>query len=96
MDEAHGLGTGEYKKRHGEKNTFDIMNNHLGKVRDICRDLKLNPMIWSDMYFRLGSKTHNYYDLNWKIPKKALNDIPAMFSWFIGITTTPTQSSTAR
>jgi hypothetical protein len=76
MDEAHGLGTGEYKKRHGETNAFDIMNRHLGKVRDICRDLKLKPMIWSDMYFRLGSKTHDYYDLNWSIPRKAVNDIP--------------------
>jgi len=76
MDEAHGLGTGKYRKLHGEKNPFDIINTHLGRVRDICRELGLQPMIWSDMYFRLGSETHDYYDLNWKIPEKALNEIP--------------------
>ena len=76
MDEAHGLGTGRYEQIHGKKNPFDIMNTHLKKVRDICGKLGLTPMIWSDMYFRLGSKTHDYYDLKWKISPKAVKDIP--------------------
>jgi len=33
-------------------------------------------MIWSDMYFRLGSKTHAYYDMAWTIPADALAGIP--------------------
>ena len=36
----------------------------------------LTPMIWSDMYFRLGSKTHDYYDLNWRIPADVIKKIP--------------------
>jgi hypothetical protein len=76
MDEAHGLGTGEYKRRNGERSSFDIINEHLGRVVDICGELKLRPMIWSDMYFRLGSKTNDYYDLEAEIPLKAIDEIP--------------------
>lgn len=76
MDEAHALGTGEYKKRHGERRTFDIMNEHLARVCDICNNFGLKPMIWSDMYFRMGSKTNNYYDLNTNIPQDVIDNIP--------------------
>ena len=34
MDEAHGIGTGRYRQRHGEKRPFDILNEHLARVRD--------------------------------------------------------------
>jgi hexosaminidase len=76
MDEAHGIGTGRYKERHGERPPFDILNGHLKRVRDICRAKGLKPMIWSDMYFRLGSKTHDYYDKDWSIPDNVVKDIP--------------------
>ncbi len=77
MDEAHGLGTGRYRQIHGERDPFAIINTHLARVRNICAELGLKPMIWSDMYFRLGSPTHDYYDLKWKIPRQALKAIPA-------------------
>lgn len=76
MDEAYGLGTGEYKKRFGEANPFSIFNNHLARVRTICRKLGLKPMIWGDMYFSLGSKTHSYYDRNIVIPPEVIAQIP--------------------
>lgn len=75
MDEAHGLGTGEYKKRNGERSSFDIINEHLKEVVSICKKMDLNPMIWSDMYFRLGSKTNDYYDLNAEIPQNVIDEI---------------------
>ncbi len=76
MDEAHGIGTGEFRRRFGEKNRFDILNSHLARVRAICRRLGLKPMIWSDMFFRLGSKTHDYYDRKAVIPPKVAARIP--------------------
>ena len=76
MDEAHGLGTGRYLKLHGYKRAFDIFNRHLKKVRDICRRNDIHPIIWSDMYFRLGSKTNNYYDKDSTIPKDVAASIP--------------------
>ena len=76
MDEAHGVGEGRYKQIHGERSPFDVMNEHLARVRDLCRQEGLEPMIWSDMYFRLGSKTHDYYDLNWQMPAAAKEALP--------------------
>ncbi|MFH0796476.1 MAG: beta-N-acetylhexosaminidase [Candidatus Omnitrophota bacterium] len=76
MDEAHGLGTGEYRRRHGERRTFDIMNEHLARVCEICTRLGLRPMIWSDMYFRIGSKKNDYYDLDTRIPEDVVKNIP--------------------
>lgn len=76
MDEAHGIGTGKYRQRFGEKNPFDILNSHLARVQTICRNLGLHPMIWSDMYFRLGSKTNGYYDRETVIPAEVVARIP--------------------
>jgi len=76
MDEAHGLGTGNFKRRHGERDPFDIFNEHLARVRAICRRLRLQPMIWSDMYFRLGSKRNDYYDKESVIPPRVIAKIP--------------------
>jgi hexosaminidase len=76
MDEAVGMGTGKFKARFGERELFDIMNEHLDRVAEICADKGLKPMIWSDMYFRLGSKTRQYYDKDVKIPPSAYQRIP--------------------
>lgn len=76
MDEAFGIGAGRYKQLHGEKRPFDILNAHLAKVREICQRHGLRPMIWSDMYFRLGSKNHEYYDRNTVIPEDVKQAIP--------------------
>jgi hexosaminidase len=76
MDEAHGLGTGRYLKLHGYKRAFDIFNEHLHRVRNICRKHGIRPIIWSDMYFRLGSKTNYYYDKKSKIPTDVACSIP--------------------
>lgn len=76
MDEAHGIGSGAYRKMFGEQNPFEIINRHLKRVRNLCRQMNLRPMIWSDMYFRLGSKTNAYYDLNSKIPRNVITGIP--------------------
>lgn len=63
MDEAHELGLGRYLNEHGFQDRFSIMNNHLERVCGICREEGLEPIIWSDMYFRLQSPTGDYYDL---------------------------------
>ena len=76
MDEAHGVGTGRFKKLFGDQEPFDILNRHLRRVRDICTELALQPMIWSDMYFRLGSATYDYYDLEAEVPDRVRDAIP--------------------
>jgi hypothetical protein len=77
MDEAWDLARGQYINKHGYRREFDVFNDHLAKVVAICNRFGVRPMIWSDMYFRLGSKTHNYYDLEADIPQDVVKAIPA-------------------
>jgi len=77
MDEAYGLGTGKYKELHGDVNPFDILNDHLARVREICVEQGLQPMIWSDMYFSLAARGHGYYDADFTVPQEVIDKIPA-------------------
>ena len=76
MDEAHGVGLGAFLDKHGFKNRFDIISRHLSKVVLIAGELGFEPMMWSDMFFRLASKTGNYYDLDAVVPSDLPNKIP--------------------
>lgn len=76
MDEAHAVGLGRYLERNGYRRRFDIMTEHLHRVRDMAARLGLRPMIWSDMYFRLASATGDYYDQEAVIPPDVLESLP--------------------
>lgn len=76
MDEAHYLGLGNYLSKNGYRRRFDIMNEHLKRVMSITSKHGLSPMIWSDMYFRLGSRTGDYYDPEALIPEDVVQDVP--------------------
>ncbi|MFA5206062.1 MAG: beta-N-acetylhexosaminidase, partial [Lentisphaeria bacterium] len=76
MDETHDLGRGRFYDRHGDERHFDIFNRHLGRVVSICKAKGLSPIIWSDMYFSMGSKTMNYYDKDGVIPGDVVKSIP--------------------
>lgn len=54
MDEAHGIGTGSYLRKHGYERPFNILSRHLEMVVGMCRERELHPMMWSDMFFRIG------------------------------------------
>ena len=78
MDEAIALGLGNYLRENGYKKTDEIMAEHMARVFDICKDLELEPMIWSDMYISANSGVY-YYDTpkdvdttDWKKPPKGL------------------------
>jgi hexosaminidase len=76
MDEAHRLGLGKYLEENGYRQRFSIMNEHLQQVVSIAEKYNLEPMIWSDMYFRLGSKTGGYYDLDAEVPQDVIDSVP--------------------
>ena len=76
MDEAHGIGLGRYLDRFGYRRRFDIMTEHLNRVTMITARYGLEPMIWSDMYFRLASETGDYYDRNAVIPADVVQSLP--------------------
>ena len=65
MDEAWKFWEGEYQKRNGKRPKFDIFLEHLQKVCEICNSHGFTDiMIWSDMFYRMGSKNGGYYDIN--------------------------------
>ncbi|HHW90839.1 MAG TPA: beta-N-acetylhexosaminidase [Clostridiales bacterium] len=76
MDEAWRLGLGAYLERNGLRKKFDIMNEHLARVLKIVEKHGLEPMIWSDMYFRAASKTGDYYDLEAEISYELASTVP--------------------
>lgn len=56
MDEAHGIGLGRYYEKHGPSDRFSLLTRHLNRVVNLCQELDLHPIMWSDMFYRLGSK----------------------------------------
>ncbi len=58
MDEAHNVGRGKFLDRHGYENISDIMLRHLSKVVEIAHAHGFEPMMWSDMFFRLAYGTY--------------------------------------
>ncbi len=76
MDEAHGVGLGRYYLKHGPTDRFQLLRRHLDKVVALCEKYDFKPMMWSDMFFRLGSKTDEYYDLEADIPQSVIDGLP--------------------
>ena len=54
------------------------MIKHLKHVITLCEQLQLEPMMWSDMFFRIGSPTGDYYDPAVVIPPEVIQQIPAV------------------
>ena len=76
MDEAMGMGRGRYLDRFGFKRKSDVFTAHLGRVVKLCRERGFAPMVWSDMFFAMGSRTGNYYDPDSVIPEDVVAAIP--------------------
>ena len=60
MDEAHALGRGQYLDLHGARNRFEILSEHLARVIEIAKKYGFKPVMWSDMFFRLGNHGEYY------------------------------------
>lgn len=82
MDEAHMVGLGRYLDVNGYQNRFEILSKHCEKVCDICRKYNYEPMMWSDMYFRLVAGGQ-YYATEAEFPPELLKMIPdvGMMYW---------------
>ncbi len=76
MDEAEGVGLGEYLNRNGFCDRFEIMTRHVHRVCDIAKKYGFKPMMWSDMFFKIGSAKRDYYDLETVIPEDLHKMIP--------------------
>ena len=78
MDETFGLGFGNFYKENGFVPQKEIFMDHLIKVNEICLNHGYKDVyIWSDMFFRMGSKTESYYDLNIVLDKDYMDRVPS-------------------
>ena len=77
MDEAYDLGRGRFMDRNGYEREYDLFNRHLGRVVEICKRHGLEAMIWSDMYFKMGCESGDYYDPKTVIPEDVKENIPS-------------------
>ncbi|PLW54142.1 hypothetical protein PCANC_06453 [Puccinia coronata f. sp. avenae] len=79
MDEAHGVSEGRYRQLFGHKDSCQVFTDHLNKVNQICTNLRLQPMIWSDMLFCLAAKNNSlvgYYDSSNPATQELVQSIP--------------------
>ncbi len=76
FDEAHDLGRGKFLDKHGFQPPFEIYSRHLARVCAICARHGIRPQIWSDMVFRLGSATGDYYDRASIVPPGVIEALP--------------------
>ena len=60
MDEAHMLGKGRYRDIHGERDRSEILLEHLERVCEITKKYEFEPMMWSDMFYRIANNGHYY------------------------------------
>lgn len=54
MDEARNLGLGQYLKKHGFEDRYQILSRHLKRVVEIAEKYNFKPMMWGDMFFHLA------------------------------------------
>lgn len=59
MDEAVMLGLGNYLHQNGYKKSSELLLEHTDHVLEICRELNLKPMMWSDMF--ISSNADEWY-----------------------------------
>jgi len=84
MDEAHGLGRGKHQTLYGAEKESSLMTRHLKVVSEICKEYGMEPMIWSDMFFRMTNENHDYYDFTSPFPKgiqKEINPDVSLVYW---------------
>ena len=90
MDEAHEVGRGAYLDKNGLQDRFEIMCSHLTRVCALAEKYGFEPMMWSDMFFRMGSKTKAYYDPEAQLPDSISQMLPGQLSmvyWdYFGVT----------
>ena len=75
MDESWLLGLGHYLHKHGVRDRFTILKEHLDRVLEIAGRYALKPIMWSDMFFRLANKGQYYLD-NPSVPEEVKSQTP--------------------
>ena len=77
MDEAWGLGHGNYFTKNGLVDQIEIMRRHLGRVDEIVKKYGCRSIIWSDMFVRPWNKgKYLKMDKGQDVPKNVVDAVP--------------------
>ena len=78
MDEAWGLGRGNYLSKNGYRPTFDVMLSHLTRVLEITKKYGYSPMMWGDMFVRVCRENELDYleGAFFEFPKELIAKVP--------------------
>ena len=76
MDEAHMVGRGKYLDNNGYKKPSEVMLEHLSRVVEIAHKYGFEPMMWSDMFFRMAFDGR-YYVREGSVPEDVRAKVPA-------------------
>ena len=76
MDEADMVGLGKYLSKHGYRNRYDVLLEHLRNVCDIAKKYGFKPMMWSDMFFRLANDGSYKVSDGFVVPKEIIDKVP--------------------
>lgn len=76
MDEAWDMGRGKFMDIHGYVPPFDIFNEYMERLMEILNKYGLQPMMWSDMYFRINEPNNLYYEESINVPDEVAARIP--------------------
>lgn len=76
MDETHGLGEGEYRRKNGVRPPLDIFLEHLQRVHALARENGLETALYSDMLFSYSSPKHAYLEPDGELDSGILARIP--------------------
>ena len=79
LDETFGLCEGKYRELHGEADPLSVYTDHVIKVYEICKKYNLEPMMWSDCFFRFSMAHPSYgiqYSATEPIAQEILDRVP--------------------
>ncbi len=76
MDEAGDIGKGQYLDKFGYKNKTELMLRHLKRVVAIAEKYGFEPMMWSDMFYRLESTEGYETSTQNSFSQEIINGIP--------------------
>ncbi len=76
MDEAWNMGRGRFMDKHGFVPPFEIFREFMEQLVGITDKYGLSPMMWSDMYMRISSKTGWPYDKDIVITDELRASVP--------------------
>ncbi|MBO5480802.1 MAG: beta-N-acetylhexosaminidase [Clostridia bacterium] len=79
MDEAHMVGRGAYMDKHGCRNRFDILSEHLQVISKLLDKYGYQAgIMWSDMFWKIAKETKECVDKQGRvcIPPSVLERLP--------------------